>query len=256
LRINASGENLCQKFCFQAKGPFMTQPTEYSKNQFGEVEELNILGGTNQIDINFIVDKANGNGFGTRSLKGSPLVSSVYMNTSATPASGNPNPLAGFCLVNFAKPFSGYVGGGSSGVVSPLSGSNINISSGLTIGQAYVIVSIGTSTAANWQALGLPANIVPAVGAAFIATSSSAGTGTGVVQVPSVSGLSSQLEVVGDINQTCNPATGGGYAIVQFIGPTISTGAYVAPFLPTAPANNTVVGMRFVMNLIPGGPVA
>ena len=43
------------------------------------------------IDCNFVVDSANSNGLGIRSLKG-PYVKNVYMHTSATPAPGNPNP--------------------------------------------------------------------------------------------------------------------------------------------------------------------
>jgi len=41
------------------------------------------------IDMNFIVDSTNGNGLGIRSLKG-PTVANVYMQTTATPAKGNP----------------------------------------------------------------------------------------------------------------------------------------------------------------------
>jgi len=41
------------------------------------------------IDMNFVVDSTNGNGLGIRNLKG-PGVANVYMQTSATPAKGNP----------------------------------------------------------------------------------------------------------------------------------------------------------------------
>ena len=37
-------------------------------------------------------------------------------------------------------------------------------------------------------------------------------------------------------------ANAGEWLIAQFLGPTISTGAYVAPFIPTAPANGSVWG--------------
>jgi hypothetical protein len=39
----------------------------------------------------------------------------------------------------------------------------------------------------------------------------------------------------------------GGWVLVQFLAPTVSTGAYVSPFIPTAPANNSVVGMSFIL---------
>lgn len=228
-------------------------PTNVVKNQFGEESNNFLIGGSNQIDINFVVDHSNGNGLGIRSLKGSPLVSAVYMNTSASPAVGNPNPLAGFVLVQFAEAFQGYVSG-FAGFVSPLSGTPVNVTSGLTLHQPYVIVSVGTTTPAQWQTLGLPSNIVPAVGVSFIAKTASAGSGTGVVETPSASGIL-EVEVVGDPNTTLNPATGGGYVLSQFLAPTINTGAYVTPIIPTAPADGSVCGLRFSLLSPTAGPI-
>jgi hypothetical protein len=224
-------------------------PTLVVKNQFGEEQNLFQVGGTNNFSVNFIVDPANGNGLGIRSLKGSPLVLAVYMHTSATPAVGNPNPAVGLALIEFSEAFQGYITG-VPGFVSPLSGTPINITSGLTIGQAYVVVSVGTSTLANWQALGFKGTSVN-VGAAFIATSSSAGVGTGVVETSSVSGIES-VEVIGDPNQTCNPTIGGGSMVVQFLAPTSSS---VTTVIPTAPATNSVVGLSFTMNNPTNGPI-
>lgn len=231
-------------------------PTQVSKNQFGETTIAHIIGGSNQIDINFVVDRTNGNGLGIRSLKvlggpSTPEVTSVFMNTSATPLGGNPNPLAGFIQVNFAGAYGGYIGG-YAGVVSPVSGTPINVTAGLTVGQAYIITSLGTTTVAAWQALGVPTNQVPAVGLSFIAITATDGTGTGVVEAPGVSKVLT-FEGIGDPNQACNPATGGAQVIVQVLAPTISTGDYIAPFIPTAPADGTVIGMRFVFSN-PVGP--
>src|SRR5271165_3373476 len=129
-------------------GPY---PQRVVKNNFGEQTTNSFIVGSDEIDISFIVDSTNGNGLGIRSLKGSPLVSAVYMNTGATPAAGNPNPNAGYIMIKFAKAYTTYVHG-DVGFVSPVSGTPINITSGLSVGQAYSIVSVGTSTAANWQA--------------------------------------------------------------------------------------------------------
>lgn len=224
-------------------------PTIFSKNQFGEASNSYILGGSGQIDINFIVDSTNGNGLGIRSLKGSPLVKNVYMHTSATPAVGNPNPVVGVAVIQLSEAFLGYING-FSGFVSPLSGSSVNISSGLTLNKAYVITAVGTSTPANWQALGLPTNQVPAVGAAFVATSASAGTGTGTVQLASVSGIVT-TEIVGDPNQTII-GTGGGYFIVQFLGATNSS---TTTLIPTAPAAGSTIGLRIIAQNPSSGPV-
>src|SRR5271165_7105201 len=78
------------------------------------------------IDCNFIVDSANGNGLGIRSLKPTGAangIASIYMHTSATPAPGNPNPAPGYIVVNFSDSYFGYLGG-FSGQVSPLGASS------------------------------------------------------------------------------------------------------------------------------------
>jgi hypothetical protein len=219
-------------------------PTIVAKNQFGEEQILTVEGGTQKIDINFIVDQANGNGLGTRTLKqgANNYISNVFMHTSATPATGNPNPAVGFAIIKFSEAFQGYVTG-FDGAVSQLSGSNVNISSGLTQYQPYVVVSVGTSTLANWTAVGWTGPSLPTVGASFVASTASAGTGTGVVQTASVSGITT-VEVVGDPNQTINPTTGGGYMIVQFLGATSSS---TTTLIPTAPVNNSVWGFEFAL---------
>src|SRR5580698_6062891 len=85
------------------------------------------------IDCNFVVDSTNGNGLGIRSVKGQG-VANVYMNTSATPAAGNPNPAAGYALVQLSANYNRYLGG-FSGLVSPVTGSPLAINaSALTPG--------------------------------------------------------------------------------------------------------------------------
>lgn len=102
------------------------------------------------IDCNFVVDSTNGNGLGIRSLKGNG-VRNVFMNTSATPGASrgmtNPNPAAGYALIQLNNNYNRYAGG-FSGFVSPLSGSNLAINgSALTPGLPYVITSPGHATA-------------------------------------------------------------------------------------------------------------
>jgi hypothetical protein len=218
-------------------------PTLVTKQQQGEQNNQFLIGGSNQIDCNFIIDHANGNGLGQRSYKGSPLISNVFCHTSATPAAGSPNPAAGYAVVELSQAFLGYIAG-FSGFGSPLSGTPINVTSGLTVGKAYVIVSVGTTTPAQWQALGLPANQVPNVGSAFICTSATDGVGTGVVEVDAASGVD-HVELVGDPNQTVNPLTGGGYFIVKFV----FEGAAAQP------NDNTVIGFRTSLNAPSAGPV-
>ena len=248
------------------------------KNQYGEVFNNFIKSGSaSNLWCNFVVDSTNGNGLGIRSLKSSgptanPEIANVYMYTSSTPATGNPNPVSGLILVKFAAAYAGYMFG-SFGVGAPTSGSNINITSGLSVGTAYTIVSVGTSTAANWQALGLPTTTTPNVGVTFICTSATAGTGTGIVQVVATNGSGvTHAELVGDPNQTCNASSGGGYLVTACFGqgaltmnsytpagtnnsasPPIFTGTpatltgSISGGILTAPANNTVIGLNFTM---------
>jgi hypothetical protein len=223
-------------------GPF---PRVYLRNQFGEKSLNTQEGGGGVIDFNFIVDHANGNGFGLRSLKSSvpgiplsQLVTSVFMNTSSTPAAGSPNPAAGLIMVQLATNYLGYVGG-YWGAGSPLTGSALTST---TSGKAYVITSLGTTTTAQWVAAGLPIGQVPSVGGAFIATAGGAIGGTGTVEVPGVSGLGN-IEVVGDPLQAV-AATGGSVLILQCLAPTSSS---VTTPVATAPADNSVIGLRFVM---------
>jgi hypothetical protein len=202
------------------------------------------------IDCNFIVDHSNANGLGIRSLKGMG-VSSVFMNTSSTPAGGNPNPAAGLIVVNFQDNWNRYFSG-FSGFIAPVTGSSILIASSsvLTAGNAYVITVVGTSTAANWQAVGLAVGIVPAVGVSFIASVTGGGTGTGAVHAVGVSTVS-HLEPIGDPNlglvalASAGSTGGGGQMIFQVIGATSSS---VTTNIPKAPADNTVIGMSFLFS--------
>lgn len=99
------------------------------------------------VDCSFVVDSTNGNGLGLRSLKGAG-VRNVFMNTSSTPGKGvggylNPNPAAGYALIQFHNNFAKYAGG-FSGYVSPTTGSNIAINAtALTATHPYIITAPG-----------------------------------------------------------------------------------------------------------------
>jgi len=103
------------------------------------------------IDCNFIVDSTNGNGLGIRSLKGSG-VSNVFMHTSQPAGRGpngylNPNPAAGYALVQLKNNYFKYAGG-YSGFVSPVTGANLAINAAaLTVGNPYIITSVGAGSA-------------------------------------------------------------------------------------------------------------
>ncbi len=141
------------------------------------------------------------------------------------------------CVSNQANPYGPLPG-------APLDGA---IATGFT----FAVTKYNTNQA-NWQAVGLPAGVVPNQGASFIATATGASTGggsTGTVYAPGVSGIAS-LEVIGDPNQSIAPIPMGGsghkgaWIMVQFLAATSSS---VTTPIATAPANNSVVGMSFYM---------
>lgn len=134
---------------------------------------------------------------------------------------GNPNPAAGYALIQMKQNFNYYLGG-FSGFVSPASGSSILVTTGVTIGLAYVITIVGSTSLAQWQKLGLPKGVTPAVGAFFIATATTTATGTGAIQVPATAGSGiSAVDVVGDPNTMISNSSistyGGAYVLVRFM---------------------------------------
>lgn len=194
---------------------------------------------------NFIVDQANGNGLGIRSLKSNGYIEYVFMNTGSTPGvvNGftNPNPSAGFAVIKFKNNFNYYLGGFSgqiTGVTSPTTTS-------LTTGHVYVITVLGTTTTANWNTVGFPVGLTPAVGATFVATATTSITGTGKVGIPGVP-TTQVLTVVGDPNTTLNNSNIASYAgaqiIVQFNAATASGDTTL---VAANPADGVVVGMNF-----------
>lgn len=196
-----------------------------------------------KIDWNFVVDSTNGNGLGLRSLKSNGYLRNVFMHTSSTPGSNNgalnPNPPAGYALIQFNNNFNYYLGG-FSGFVSPTSGSP----TGSVVNHSvYIIAAVGTTTTAQWVAKGVPVGLTPAVGLSFVAIATGALGGSGTVIAAGVSGITS-VEVIGDPNKSINnsslAANGGAYLLVQFLGATSSS---VTTLIPTAPANGSVVGM-------------
>lgn len=198
------------------------------------------------IDCNFVVDSANGNGLGIRSLKG-PYVANVFMHTSATPAGGNPNPASGTIVVqlqdNYNRIFSGF-----NSKVSPVSGSALKIdNSALTAGVAYVISTLGDATAAAWHTLGVPSGVTPAVGVAFIAASVGAGANTSTSRVmasaASGSGVAT-IESVGNGNLSIapSPSANQGFGAQFILQCRDYAGALVAP------ADESVISLAFLLS--------
>ncbi len=186
------------------------------------------------VHCTFTVDATNG--LGVTSVKSNGYVRNVFMHTSTTPAANdgvtNPNPLAGFAMVQFTNNFNYYLGGFAE-VISPSTGSIKIDNSAMTAGQVYIISTLGNATLAKWQAIGVPPGVTPAVGVTFVALSNggAGNTLTSRVATPSVSGVST-VEVVGVPNtMIANSGVstyGGAYAFLQFLSPT-GSGTIAAP---------------------------
>jgi hypothetical protein len=193
----------------------------------------------------------------TSSLTLSAVVTGTGAQSLTYLAPGNPNPAAGIIVVQLGSNYFRYYGG-FYGFNSPLSGTNISISGAgvLTVGSTYVITSLGTTTQAQWVAAGLNAGETAAVGIAFTAKITGGGSGTGTVQAPSVSGLTS-IESVGDPNATFANTTIGLISSVsntkvmqpflyfQTLGAT-SAGSTV--LVPTQAAQGTTIGLSFYLS--------
>lgn len=97
-----------------------------------------------------------------------------------------------------------------------------------------------TSLAADWQSVGVPPGITPAVGMSFIATATGSALGSGTVKAPGVSGITS-IEVIGDVNASINNSSiavnGGAWLLVQFLKP-----AFTGSALGTHTHDLTVIG--------------
>jgi len=204
------------------------------------------------VSCNFVVDSTNGNGLGIRSLKG-PLIQNVFMNTSATPGAGNsnpatsnvtvtnPNPAAGSILVqfqdNFNRPLSGF-----NAIASPVSGTPLTAT---TAGTPVIITSLGTATLAQWQAVGLPIGITPAVGVSFVPTSSATIGGSAAVEIAAAAGSGvMSIETLGDGSLTCapNPTANQGFGAQLILQCRNASGAIAAP------ANGSVISLSFYLS--------
>lgn len=164
-------------------------------------------------------------------------------------AVGNPNPEAGYIYVSLQDNYNDYRFGGA-GFLPPVSGTPINVTTGVTAGLAYIIASLGTTSTAQWNKLGVPSNITPAVGVSFIAPVTTTATGTGVIEVPLSTGSGiDHIEVIGDANLM---NSNGNY--IPFADPAVQPNgmqfilACYKNTVLTAPSAGTIIGLTFGLN--------
>lgn len=180
-----------------------------------------------EIDLTFTVDATNG--LGVTSAKSNGWVNNVFMHTSTTPSANNgvtnPNPADGIIIVQLKQNMNVCLGA-KANFQAPVTGSGLDT---VVANTAYVISSLGTTTTAEWQSVGLMPGFSPAVGQAFIASGSVAIPGSGQAKAVGVAGVA-QVEIFGDPNQeiaNSNIASNAGaYVFLQCLD---YSGALVAP---------------------------
>lgn len=213
------------------------------------------------IDAQFTVAATDTGGLGITGLTGQG-VNTVFMYTSATAAAGPNgvvNPLSataskGYIWIQLANNYKHLIGC-EARIVSPTTGSEVAIDASdalLTAGQPYIITTLGTSTTANWQTVGLPLGLIPTVGQSFVAIATGAGTGTGKVKAVGKSTIST-VEIVGTTPQNNlypTPTAGispnvGGWIMLQCLAATASG---TTTLIPTVPTDGSQVYLSLVMN--------
>jgi len=216
----------------------------------GSSATLNVSGTGNFIGTVIAQASVTGDG-GSANGRLFALTGSVTLNDMSitVPAGSLPTyisgPGPGVIVVQLENNFNRSISG-INARVAPVSGLPLKIdNSALTANQAYIIVALGNATAAQWQALGLPPGIVPAVGASFIANSVGAGPNTSTARVEAaVTSNIASIETVGDPNLSIapDPTKNQGFG-AQFILQTRNSSGVVA-----APVDGTVISLAFLLN--------
>lgn len=199
------------------------------------------------IDMKFVVASTDSAGKGITGLIGQG-VKNVYMNTSQTPA-GPVNPAAGYILIQLQDNYSQHFLTDWN-AEPPVTGADINISgsSVLTVGVPYQITAVGTSTTANWAAVGLPPGVTPAVGQSFLATVTGSGTGTGTVKAIGIGGVAS-IETVPMVSAATIAPVGivnqGAWIILKCLA---ATNASTTTLIASAPTAGAIISVRLSLS--------
>jgi len=159
------------------------------------------------------------NAVGVTSVKSNGFANYVFMHTSTTPGSTNgitnPNPPSGYAIIGLKNNFNAFLGMRWE-IDAPATNTS---TTSTTANVVYTITSLGTATAAQWQAVGLPAFLTPAVGQTFVATASASIGGSATVGTAGVPNIN-YVSVVGNPNTTLASSNiaqyGGAYLVLQF----------------------------------------
>lgn len=197
--------------------------------------------------LNFTVTPTNG--LGVTSVKSNGYANYVFMHTSTTPTASNgitnPNPPNGYAVIGLKNNFNHYLGMRWH-IDYPATSTS---TTSTTANVVYTITALGTATAAQWQAVGLPSWLTAAVGQTFVATATQAIGGSATVGVAGVPNIST-ISVVGNPDQTISSSNisqyGGAYLVLQFsaltASGTITQATFTGTAMDTHTHNFTVIG--------------
>ena len=174
-------------------------------------------------------------------LTGAVTLSDTNAINKPIPAAPSGGGSAGVIIVQFQDNFNKLLKGFKS-IVSPVSGSPLTST---IANQPMIIVSLGTATPAQFQAVGLPKGITPAVGVSFIASSSSLiGGGAAVMQSASSGSGILSLETIGDPNASIapDPTKNQGFGAQVILQARDYAGANAAP------ADGSVISLGFLFS--------
>lgn len=164
----------------------------------------------------------------------------------------SPNPDAGLIVIQLQNNFQKLLG--LSTMLQPaITGADVSVTAGdadLVVGQPYQITVIGTTTTAQWHALGLPPGLTPTVGQNFIALSTGVGAGTGKVKVYGVASCVA-IQPLGrspDLQMANLYQNGGAQIIMQTLFPTIDTGTLKSPLIKSALEDGTLIKMQLLLS--------
>lgn len=145
-----------------------------------------------------------------------------------------------------------HITGMSPSVIAPVTGGAVNMGS-LSAGTVYQIVTLGTSTQAQWVTAGVPSGITAAPGVVFLAAAVGAGNGT--VKAIGSSGVA-RIELIStspDLmlqNQPFN-AGSGGYVTFQTLQaqvPSATTQATPIQYAAADPTSGSTLMIRLYFN--------
>lgn len=150
-----------------------------------------------EVSMQFVVNQADTGGLGITGLKSNGWVRYVFMNTSQTAGTTdgvtNPNPAAGNIMIQLKQNFNVFLGMQWS-AQAVVTGSALTST---TDGVSYQIVSVGTTTAAQWASAGVPAGVTAAAGVGFSAIQTASLGGSGTVKALTNAGVDS-IQIVGN----------------------------------------------------------